>query len=123
MLQYAIKCKQIATECKEVIDKLQAQGIKVVGYGAAAKGNTFLNFSKFKLDYIVDNNELKQNLFSPGSKIPIFSPEQLRGETGQICVVPLAWNFFEEIRSKVLAIKSTNVSFLKYFPEVVLTDA
>ena len=123
MLQYAIKCKQIATECKQAIEKLQAQGIKVVGYGAAAKGNTFLNFSKFKLDYIVDNNELKQNLFSPGSKIPILSPEQLREETGQICVVPLAWNFFDEIRSKVLAIKSNNVSFLKYFPEVVLIDA
>ena len=123
MLQYAIKCKQIATECKQAIEKLQAQGIKVVGYGAAAKGNTFLNFSKFKLDYIVDNNELKQNLFSPGSKIPILSPEQLREETGQICVVPLAWNFFDEIRSKVLDIKSNNVSFLKYFPEVVLIDA
>ena len=121
MLKYAANCKRISNETKAMVESLQARGIKVIGYGAAAKGNTFLNFSKFKLDYIVDDNPLKHNMFSPGSKIPILPPDTLFNETEEICVVPLAWNFFDEIKSKVMSRKSDNVSFLKYFPEVVCT--
>jgi putative transcription antitermination factor YqgF len=75
--------------------------------------------SKFNLDYIVDDNNLKHNKFSPGSKIPILHPDTLFSEEGEICVVPLAWNFFDEIKSKVLSRKSDKINFLKYFPEVV----
>jgi hypothetical protein len=121
MLKYASNCIRIAKETKAMVEALQKQGIKVIGYGAAAKGNTFLNFSKFNLDYIVDDNNLKHNKFSPGSKIPILHPDTLFGEEGEICVVPLAWNFFDEIKSKVLSRKSDKINFLKYFPEVVCT--
>lgn len=121
MLKYANKCMSIATETRLMVENLQRQGIKVIGYGAAAKGNTFLNFSKFNLDYIVDDNPLKHNKFSPGTKIPILHPDTLYNETGEICVVPLAWNFFDEIKAKVLSRKSDKISFLKYFPEVVCT--
>ena len=41
----------------------------VIGYGAAAKGNTFLNFTDVKLDYVIDDNELKQGLYTPGTNI------------------------------------------------------
>jgi hypothetical protein len=102
-----------------MVEKLQRQGIKVVGYGAAAKGNTFLNFSKFNLEYIVDDNNLKHNMFSPGTKIPILHPDILYNETDEIYVVPLAWNFFNEIKAKVISRKSSKINFLKYFPEVV----
>ena len=121
MLKYASNCIRIAKETKAMVEALQKQGIKVIGYGAAAKGNTFLNFSKFNLDYIVDDNNLKHNKFSPGSKIPILHPDTLFSEEGEICVVPLAWNFFDEIKSKVLSRKSNKINFLKYFPEVVCT--
>jgi len=121
MLKYANNCIRIAKETKAMVEALQKQGIKVIGYGAAAKGNTFLNFSKFNLDYIVDDNPLKHRMFSPGSKIPILPPNTLFGEEGEICVVPLAWNFFDEIKSKVLSRKSDKINFLKYFPEVVCT--
>ena len=121
MLKYANNCIRIAKETKAMVEALQAQGIKVVGYGAAAKGNTFLNFSKFSLDYIVDDNPLKHRMFSPGSKIPILHPDALFSEEGEICVVPLAWNFFEEIKAKVISRKSDKINFLKYFPEVVCT--
>ena len=60
-------------------------------------------------------------MYSPGSKIPILNPDTLFGEEGEICVVPLAWNFFDEIKSKVLSRKSDKINFLKYFPEVVCT--
>jgi len=121
MLKYANNCIRIAKETKAMVEALQKQGIKVIGYGAAAKGNTFLNFSKFNLDYIVDDNPLKHNLFSPGTRIPILPTDTLFSEEGEICVVPLAWNFFDEIKSKVLSRKSDKINFLKYFPEVVCT--
>ena len=118
MLTYSENCIRIAKETLHKINKLYDNGYKVIGYGAAAKGNTFLNFSMFKLDYIVDDNPLKQGLYSPGSKIPICSPDKLLEETDKICIVPLAWNFFDEIKQKVLSRKSDNVVFLKYFPQV-----
>ena len=121
MLKYANKCKSIAKETRLMVEALQQQGIKVIGYGAAAKGNTFLNFSKFNLDYIVDDNPLKHRMFSPGTKIPILHPDTLYNEIGEICVVPLAWNFFDEIKAKVLSRKSDKINFLKYFPEVICT--
>ena len=49
-------------------------------YGAPAKGNTLLNYcglSKTQIDYTVDKNPSKQNLFLPGTHIPIFSPEKM----------------------------------------------
>lgn len=117
MESYVLNCKRISIETYEKVSELRLIGYRVIGYGAAAKGNTFLNFSKFKLDYIVDDNPLKHNLYSPGTKIPIYSPDKLLEESGKICVVPLAWNFFDEIKEKVLS-RQKNVEFLKYFPEV-----
>jgi len=117
MEKYNQNCVRISKETFDRVKELKEQGYKVIGYGAAAKGNTFLNFSKFQLDYIVDDNPLKQGLYSPGSKIPIVHPDTIISETGKVCVVPLAWNFFDEIKTKVSNRKS-GVVFLKYFPEV-----
>lgn len=103
----------------------QSQGYKIIGYGAAAKGNTLLNYIKFKLDYIVDDCEMKWNLYTPGMNIPIYSPEKLKTESGKILMVPLAWNFFKEISEKVTdLVKDTNVelTFIKYFPRIELID-
>lgn len=118
MVEYADNCERISYETYKKVNELWNEGYKVVGYGAAAKGNTFLNFSLIDLDYIVDDNPLKQGLYSPGSRIPIYSPDKLLEEINKICIVPLAWNFFDEIKQKVLTRKSDNVIFLKYFPEV-----
>ena len=123
MENYADTCRRIAKEATDKIQELRSEGYRIVGYGAAAKGNTFLNFSKMYLDYIVDDNQLKQGLYSPGSKIKILSPDALLNEEGLVCVVPLAWNFFNEIKQKVLDRKKGNIVFLKYFPEVVINDA
>lgn len=118
MVEYSEKCKKIAIDTFDKINEIRSNGYKVIGYGAAAKGNTFLNFAKFELDYIVDDNPLKQNLYSPGSKIPIFSPDKLLEEKSKVCIVPLAWNFFDEIKEKVYNRDIKNCIFLKYFPEV-----
>lgn len=117
MEEYSRKCKKIASDTFDRITQIKSEGYKVVGYGAAAKGNTFLNFSKINLDYIIDDNSLKQNLYTPGSRIPIYSSDKLIEEKEKICIIPLAWNFFDEIRERVINLEVKNCIFLKYFPE------
>lgn len=122
MQQYALNSISVAAETRGLINALRSSGHKVIGYGAAAKGNTFINFSKFQLDYIVDDNPLKHYLYTPGSRIPILPPNQIEKEKSPIYVVPLAWNFFEEIKSKVSAMKK-DVTYIKYFPSVEIVHA
>ena len=60
--------------------ELRADGKKVVGYGAPAKGSTLLEFLEIDpdlLDYIVDRSSLKQGCYTPGSHIPVVPPERL----------------------------------------------
>ena len=116
---YSKKCKEIADNLKSTINEYKSQGYTVIGYGAAAKGNTLLNFGQIDLDYIVDDNELKHNMFTPGRHIEIKHPDVLTQETGNIIIVPLAWNFYDEIKQKVQQRKS-NVKFIKYFPTIVI---
>jgi 2-polyprenyl-3-methyl-5-hydroxy-6-metoxy-1,4-benzoquinol methylase len=118
--KYAEKCHTIATDLQAAIAEFKNRNCKIVGYGAAAKGNTFLNFGSISLDYIVDDNPLKWNLLTPGRNIPIRDPKVLQDESvPDTVVVPLAWNFFKEISSKTRSIvESDEIKFIKYFPEV-----
>lgn len=120
MNSYSNLCRQVSQETFDAVKNLRDIGYKIVGYGAAAKGNTFLNFSEIKLDYIIDDNELKQGLYTPGSKILITSIDKLNSEEEQICVVPLAWNFFDEIKQRILTKVDKPIRFLKYFPKLEL---
>jgi len=128
MDHYAEKCHSIAKETKLFVDKLCDQGYKVIGYGAAAKGNTFINYADIsKLAYIIDDNPLKINLYVPGAKIPIVGIDKLLLENDQkICVIPLAWNFFQEIKNRVSKICQhvtlKELIYLKYFPEVEIIN-
>ena len=110
----------IVKSFKKVVEHVQGE-YPVIGYGAAAKGNTFLNFADVKLDYVIDDNELKQGLYTPGTNIEIKSVELLKeyGEDDRILFVPLAWNFYDEIRKRTVAVRdNSNDRFLKYFPVI-----
>jgi 2-polyprenyl-3-methyl-5-hydroxy-6-metoxy-1,4-benzoquinol methylase len=116
---YASKCYKTTFELKDILNKYKNQGYKLVGYGAAAKGNTLLNFGKINLDYIIDDNPLKQNLLTPGMDIPIYSSLKLLelNENDKVIFVPLAWNFFKEIKTRIEdKRKNANDLFIKYFP-------
>jgi len=118
-VKYAEKCKQVVRDFNAELKKFKNDGYKMVGYGAAAKGNTFLNFAQADLDYIVDDNELKWDLMTPGRNIEIKSPKTLADEdSDKTVVVPLAWNFFNEISAKANEITNAELSFIRYFPEV-----
>lgn len=74
-------------------------GKVVVGYGAAAKGNTLLNFAGVKSDliaYVCDAASAKQNKYLPGTHIPIFSPTKLN-ELPIDYLMVLPWNIFDEV--------------------------
>ena len=107
----------IVKKIKNKIEKIKKKGC-IIGYGAAAKANTFLNFSKIKLDYIVDDNRFKQNKFCPGSKIPIRSRSLLKKIKYDIYLLPLAWNFYKEIKFRVKKIRpKKNDKFILCFPK------
>lgn len=88
---------------KADIAKYKQDGYLIVGYGAAAKGNTILNFGDIQLDYIVDDNPLKHNLFTPGTKIPIVPFDYINSinKDEEVVWLPLAWNFFSEIKHNI----------------------
>jgi len=117
--KYAEKCREVTTQLVQKVNEFRSEGCKVVGYGAAAKGNTLLNFAGLDLDYIVDDNEMKWDLFTPGRNILIKDPICLKAENAEkLVIVPLAWNFFKEIREKAVKVIGSEIKFIKYFPEV-----
>jgi len=102
------------------IEKYREDGYKIIGYGAAAKGMTFLNFANVKLDYIIDDNPMKQGLYTPGSNIQIKSVDFLSeyNENDRIVFIPLAWNFFNEIKERIKKIRDNDRDiYIKYFPK------
>jgi 2-polyprenyl-3-methyl-5-hydroxy-6-metoxy-1,4-benzoquinol methylase len=122
---YASKCYRAAFTLKKKLDDLKSEGYKLIGYGAAAKGNTLLNFTKINLDCIIDDNPLKQGLLTPGMNIPIYGSEYLTtfDSEEKLVFVPLAWNFFNEICKRIKDKRNNNSDlFIKYFPELVVEN-
>lgn len=93
---------------------------KVAGYGAPAKANTLLNYCGIKqdlLEYTVDKNPCKQNLFLPGSRIPIKEPDHIiRTKPDYLVILP--WNLKEEIIKQEQSIKEWGGKFVSLIPKV-----
>lgn len=111
--------KQMASDLSNIISTIQNQENKVIGYGAAAKGNTLLNYAEIDLKYIVDDNPMKRGLQTPGRNIPIEDPERLFQEPAPVAILVLAWNFFDEIQKRVIEHRgAANDWWIEYFPAV-----
>jgi len=101
---------------------LQARlaGLRVAGYGAAAKGNTLLNFAGVKGDlvqYVADRNPSKQGKWLPGSRIPIVSEEHLRAAQPDVVII-FPWNLQSEICDQLSYIREWGGRFLVIQPTV-----
>jgi SAM-dependent methyltransferase len=107
---------------KNQIDEYRHYGYTIVGYGAAAKGMTLLNASDIHLDCVIDDNPMKQGLYCPGTSVPVVSIDwldQVTDPNEKIVFVPLAWNFYNEIKKKILAKRDVEGDmFLRYFPNI-----
>lgn len=107
----------------DIIEKLYSikkHGKKIVAYGAAAKGNTLLNYCGIKndvIDYVCDASPYKQGLLLPGSLIPIVSPEEIRNtKPDYILIVP--WNLEKEIKDLLSYTKEWDAKLLTFIPDV-----
>lgn len=118
---YAANCLDNVKQFAEIIREMRSTGVPVVGYGAPAKGNTLMNFAQEGPDFIIDDNPLKQGMFTPGNSIPIFGTDYLKNnfkDVDKLCIIPLAWNFFKEIKVRTKNIRpDKNDIFVRYFPE------
>jgi hypothetical protein len=100
---FAHKSRWLKNLFLQKILALRTAGKSVIGYGAAAKGNTLLNWAGIKPDLIsvvLDNAASKQGRFMPGSRIPILSPRYLESHYPDVIVI-FPWNIAAEIEQEL----------------------
>jgi C-methyltransferase C-terminal domain/Putative zinc binding domain/Methyltransferase domain len=117
---FARRVEDNKRETVTLLRSLVAQGKKIAGYGAPAKGNTLLNYYGIGPDvvsYLTDTTPLKQGLYSPGMHIPIVAPERL-GEDVPDYILLLAWNFKDAILAKESALRKRGVKFIVTVPKL-----
>ena len=108
---------------KFLIEKKE-DGKLVVGYGAAAKGNTLLNFAGVKSDlikYVVDRSPHKQGKFMPGSRIPIFNEDRLKSDKPDFVVI-FPWNLSSEITGQLEYAEGFGAEFIVAVPHLRVLD-
>ena len=106
----------------ELLTRLKAEGKTVAGYGAAAKGNTLLNYCQITTDllpYVVDKNPLKLGMFTPGRHIPVLPVSTLLEQQPDYLLI-LAWNFAEEIMRQQSEYKARGGKFIIPIPEATV---
>lgn len=100
--------------------KQRKDGKRVCAYGAAAKGNTFLNFAGVRADlvsFVADRNPAKQGKFMPGSRIPIAGEDAI-GESKPDFIIILPWNLADEISLQLAYARDWGAKFVTAIPEV-----
>jgi len=116
------RAERIRDQLIQFLRQAKAEGCSVIGYGAAAKGNTLLNFAGVGSDLvrcIVDLNPAKQGMFMPGSRIPIVGRDILDRENPDYLLV-LPWNILSEVRQQNTALALKGTRFVTAVPELQL---
>ena len=114
------KVNQVKVELLKFLIEQKEAGKKVAAYGAAAKGNTLLNFCGVREDFIsfvVDACDFKQGHYLPGSHIPIVSEEMIREERPDYILI-LPWNLQDEIVSQLSYIREWGAQFVIPIPKL-----
>ena len=112
------KALKIKLDITDFIIQQKRKGKRVAAYGAAAKGNTLLNYCGIKkdmVDFVVDANPHKQNKFLPASHIPVVNEEYLKKEKPDFVII-LPWNLKEEIAGQLEYIKEWGGRFVVPVP-------
>ena len=118
--KFAEQVRETKRKLLEFLIAAKRAGKKIVGYGAAAKGNTLLNYCGVRsdfIDYVVDLNPHKQNMLLPGTHIPIHSPEKIK-QTKPDYVLILPWNIRDEVKKQHGYIAEWGGQFVVPIPEV-----
>ena len=102
----------------EFLIRARREGKRVVGYGAAGKGNTLLNYCGIRQDlieFVVDRSPYKQGKYLPGTHIPIFPPEKIDEERPDYVLI-LPWNIRDEIAAQLAQIREWGGMFVVPIP-------
>jgi len=117
------KVDEIKSNFIEFLKNAKSADKTVIGYGAAAKGNTLINYSRVDSEYIrfiVDASPHKQGKHTPGSRIPVVSEENLVAAKPDYVVI-LPWNLKEEISTQLSYIKDWGGQFVIAIPEIEIS--
>ena len=99
-MQFSKRIVNLKLSLKKKIEKFKQENNLIFGYGAPAKGNVLLNYCNIDnklLDFIIDTTILKQGKFTPGTKIPIISPNKKPKRHSKMIALMLAWNYKSSI--------------------------
>ncbi len=121
-LGYSHRVREDKRQILDFLIALKDQGLRIVGYGAPAKGNTLLNYCGIGpdfIDYTCDLNPHKQGDFLPGSHIPIRSPELIREDRPDIVLI-LPWNLKDEIVQQLAFVREWGGRFAARTPVLSL---
>jgi hypothetical protein len=117
---FQAKADMIKDELLGFLNEQKRAGKKVAAYGAAAKGNTLLNYAGVKPDllpFVCDAAEAKQGKFMPGSHIPILPPSALEGESPDFVLI-LPWNIAAEVQQQNAGLRERGVRFVTAVPRL-----
>lgn len=111
---------KIKNDLLKFLFEQKSKGKIVVAYGAAAKGNTLLNYARIKsnlLPFVCDKAKSKQNKYLPGSHIPIYPPEYIKKQKPDFILI-LPWNIADEISQQLDYVRDWNCKFVTAVPKI-----
>jgi C-methyltransferase-like protein/putative zinc binding protein/methyltransferase family protein len=120
LAKFAADVKEWKTRFEGLIEDLQESGASLIGYGAAAKGNTLLNFcpsAARALTYVLDRSSHKQGRYTPGTHIRVENEGHWMNGTQPSHMVVLAWNFKDEIMAQMAAFAEQGGKFVIPIPD------
>ena len=120
---FQARAEKVKDDLVAFLIEAKRKGLKVAGYGAAAKGNTVLNFAGVRPDllpYVVDRNPAKQGKFMPGSRIPIVDETHLKlHQPDRILILP--WNLRQEVMAQLAYARQWGGEFVTAVPALTVT--
>ncbi|MEL0622542.1 class I SAM-dependent methyltransferase [Marinomonas arenicola] len=114
------KANKVKYDLVRFLLKAKQENKKVVAYGAAAKGNTLLNYAGIKadlIDFVVDKSPYKQGMYLPGSHIPVVSEEVLRNSMPDYVLI-LPWNIKDEVVTQLDYLRAKGCQFVVAVPSL-----
>jgi len=119
---FAPRVRAICDAAQRFLLDATREGKKVAAYGAAAKGNTFLNTAGIRreaIEFVADRNTSKQGALMPGSRIPIVAPERIVAARPDYVVI-LPWNLRDEVAEQLDEIRGWGGRFVTFVPELAI---
>lgn len=120
---FSERCEAVRDGLRKFLERARADGKLVAAYGAAAKGNTLLNYCGIGPDlisYCVDRNPAKQDTLLPGSSIPVFDVPKLVDLPPDFVLI-LPWNLKSEIIAQLKQMGLNNTRFVTAVPSIKIT--